>query len=78
VARPDRQIDMNPRHAATLSRIMTVTEIAEYLQVHRSTVYKLVRKGRIPAFKIGSDFRFHRDVIDKWMVDQQAKKGSQI
>jgi excisionase family DNA binding protein len=54
-------------------RIMTIAEVAEYLQVHRSTIYRLVHKGQIPAFKIGSDYRFDRDAIEKWMADRQVK-----
>jgi excisionase family DNA binding protein len=41
-------------------RMMTIAEVAEYLQVHPSTIYRLVHKGQIPAFKIGSDYRFDR------------------
>jgi excisionase family DNA binding protein len=65
---------MNPRDPATPRQIMTVTEVAEYFQLHRITVYKLVRNGRIPFFKIGSDYRFRRDEIEKWMTDRQLLK----
>jgi excisionase family DNA binding protein len=64
---------MKPRHAAAPSRIMTVAEVAQYLQVHPSTLYKLVRRHQIPAFKIGADYRFDRDAIETWMADQQVK-----
>jgi excisionase family DNA binding protein len=63
---------MKPRDDATPSRFMTVGEVAEYLRVHQSTIYKMVHKGQIPAFKIGSDYRFNRDAIEKWMIDRQA------
>ena len=55
--------------------IMTTAEVARYLQIHLTTVYKLVRNGQIPAFKIGSDYRFDRDAIEKWMADRQVKGG---
>jgi excisionase family DNA binding protein len=58
-----------PRHAAVPSQIMTVAEVAKYLQVHPSTLYRGVRQHQIPAFKIGSDYRFERDAIIKWMTD---------
>jgi excisionase family DNA binding protein len=38
--------------------ILTVKEVSELLRVSPSTVYKLTRESRIPAFKIGSDWRF--------------------
>ena len=45
-------------------------EICDLLQVSQSTLYKLIRAGRIPAFRIGSDWRFRRDVIERWMTEQ--------
>jgi excisionase family DNA binding protein len=67
---------MKPRPADAPSRIMTAVEVAQYLQVHPATLYKLIRKGQIPAFKIGSDYRFERDAIEKWMADGQVKGHS--
>ena len=61
---------MKPREDATPRHIMTVAEVAEYLNVHQSTIYKLATKGQVPFFKIGFDYRFHRDAIDKWMTDR--------
>jgi excisionase family DNA binding protein len=56
--------------------ILTVKEVCELLQVHQSTVYKLIKEGRIPAFRIGSDWRFLKDRIMRWMVEQTTG-GSQ-
>ncbi len=64
---------MKPRDDNTSSQIMTAPEVAKYLKVHPSTLYKLLRKGQIPFFKIGSDYRFDRDAIEKWMRDRQVK-----
>jgi excisionase family DNA binding protein len=45
--------------------------------VHRSTVYRLLRNKEIPAFKIGSDWRFHQEAINDWLNRaQQAVKDS--
>jgi len=52
---------------------MTTTEVAHYLRVHHGTLYKLIRRGHIPAFKVGSDYRFHKDAIEKLMTNRQAK-----
>ena len=65
---------MMPADDAIPSRIMTTAETARYLRIDRSTLYKMVGKGQIPAFKIGGDYRFDRDEIDKWMIDQQGKR----
>jgi excisionase family DNA binding protein len=50
--------------------ILTVKEVGEILRVNQSTVYKLVRQGRIPAFRIGSDWRFRTDEIARWLAEQ--------
>jgi len=49
--------------------VLTVKEVCELLQVHQSTVYKLIKEGRIPAFRIGSDWRFLKDRIVRWMAE---------
>jgi len=46
---------------------MTAEEVAAFLRVHRTTLYRLARSGRIPAFKIGSDWRFYREQVTEWM-----------
>ena len=53
-------------------RYMTVAEMAEYLKVRRITIYRWARKGKIPAFKVGTDWRFDRDAIEKLMIDRQV------
>jgi len=52
------------------SEILTVTELAEYLRVHRSTIYRLLKARKLPAFRIGSDWRFNREHIDEWRLKQ--------
>ena len=64
---------MKPRDDATPRRILLAAEVAEYLHVSLSTVHRLVRHGQIPAFKIGSEYRFYRDAIEDWMVDLQRR-----
>src|SRR5260370_19543755 len=50
------------------TKVLTVNELAEYLRVHRSTIYRLLKKGQLPGFKIGSDWRFNVEVIDEWRL----------
>ena len=49
---------------------LTVRVVCEFLRIQQTTVYNLVRQGKIPSFKIGSRWRFRRDVIERWMVEQ--------
>jgi excisionase family DNA binding protein len=54
------------------SEIMTVKELAEYLKVHASTVYRQLKLGQLPAFKVGSDWRFNVEAIDRWRFHQDS------
>lgn len=47
--------------------ILTVSEVARFLRVPKSTVYKLARLGELPASKIGKHWRFLRRDIHDWM-----------
>jgi excisionase family DNA binding protein len=49
-----------------MSSVMRLAEVAEYLRVHPSTIYRLLKKHQIPAFKVGSDWRFNLESIDHW------------
>ena len=51
--------------------ILTVDEISVYLKIPRSTIYKLVREGKIPAQKIGRHWRFRKEAIDHWLKQKQ-------
>lgn len=50
------------------SAVFTVKEVAAYLRVHQTTIYRLLRQGKIPAFKVGGDWRFKLDAINRWML----------
>jgi len=56
--------------------VMTIDELAEYLQVSKSTLYKLAQSGRVPAQKVGKHWRFHRGAIDAWLRngDEQSSR----
>jgi excisionase family DNA binding protein len=59
--------------STTGPRVLTVRELAGYLRVHQSTVYRLLREQKLPAFKVGSDWRFNREEIERWMIDEQKR-----
>ncbi len=58
--------------AKAAPRVLTVRELADYLRVHPSTVYRLLRTNQLPGFRIGSDWRFNIEVIDKWCTREGA------
>jgi excisionase family DNA binding protein len=53
--------------------ILTVMELAKFLRVPKSTVYKLARVGELPASKIGKHWRFLRRDIHEWMHSRSGK-----
>jgi excisionase family DNA binding protein len=57
---------------------MTPDELASYLRVTRKTVYRLLEKGRIPAIKVGHQWRFDTVSIDTWLHENSKKKGGNI
>ena len=54
-------------------RVLTVHELAGYLRVHQATVYRLLRQQKLPAFRVGADWRFNREAIERWMIDEQKR-----
>ncbi len=51
--------------------VMTVKELSEYLRVHPSTIYRLLKRREIPAFRIDGDWRFHLAAIEKWRAEME-------
>jgi excisionase family DNA binding protein len=50
-----------------MARLMTVGEVADYLRVTKKTIYRLLVRGKIPATKVGNQWRFSQSAIDKWL-----------
>jgi excisionase family DNA binding protein len=58
----------------TKVQILNVSELSEYLRIHKTTIYRMLREGRLPGFRIGSDWRFSVEAIDQWLRDHSQKK----
>jgi excisionase family DNA binding protein len=52
------------------SEILTIDEVAAYLRLTPQTIYKWAQEKRIPAVKLGKEWRFRRSIIDRWFDDQ--------
>ena len=61
-----------------MATVMTLEETAEFLKVHPSTLYRLVKKHSIPAFKLGSDWRFSLESIEKWIQEREAENADDM
>ena len=58
-------------------KLWTVKEVAEYLQLDEHTVYRMARKGEIPAYKVAGQWRFKKELLDKWLESNIVKsKGN--
>ena len=53
--------------------IMNVQEVAAYLRIPASSVYKLAKEGRIPCQKVGRHWRFRRATLDGWLANDKAE-----
>ena len=58
-----------------MARVLTLDEVARYLRVHQSTVYRLLKKKELPGFKVGSDWRFDVESIDDWLETAEDKSS---
>jgi len=55
-----------------LPKIMTVHEIADFLRVHPSTIYRLIKDGTLPGmFRVGADWRIRQDALEEWISGRQ-------
>ena len=52
---------------------LTTEEVLEYLQVNLRTVYRLIKAGKIPAVRVGRQWRFRKSDIDSWLDGQQTR-----
>ena len=55
-----------------MARVMTLEEVASYLRVHPSTIDRLLKRKELPAFKVGSDWRFNQESIDRWRSNAES------
>ena len=56
------------------SSVLTIDEVADYLKMKTVTIYKHAQDGKIPAFKVGSKWRFKKETIDRWIEAQENGK----
>jgi len=61
-----------PRHTDT---VMTIGELAKYLKVSKSTLYKLCQDGKVPGQKVGRHWRFRKETIDRWLDETLSGKS---
>jgi len=63
-----------------LEQLLNLEQVAEYLNVDKFTVYRLLAEKQLPAFKVGNQWRFKRKLIEKWLAKNsnvRRKEASQ-
>ena len=51
-------------------RLMTTAEALRYLQINKITLYSLIKKKKLPAIRVGRQYRFRRTKLDEWLDKQ--------
>jgi excisionase family DNA binding protein len=63
-------------HEILKRKVLTIPEVSEYLRVSRQTIYRMLKRGDIPAFRIGGDWRFNIEDLGHWIEkESQARKS---
>lgn len=57
-----------------METLLTLQQVAQRLQISETTLYKLARRGKIPAIKVGNQWRFKIEDIDKWIESQKVSE----
>lgn len=61
-----------------MSALLTTRQLQGLLQVDRITIYRMLSDGRIHGFKVGGQWRFPRETIERWLQEQQTAVGARI
>lgn len=56
--------------------VMTLIEVADYLRIPKASIYKLAQQGRIPCQKVGKQWRFRKEALDRWLEAHRSEEGS--
>lgn len=58
------------------NEILTIEEVAAWLRLKPQTIYKWAQEKRIPAVKLGKEWRFRKTILDRWLDEQIVGPGS--
>jgi len=61
------------RSLSDVAPVLTVQDLAHYMKLSPSTVYRLIKARQLPAFKVGYDWRFNVEEIERWRIERQIK-----
>jgi excisionase family DNA binding protein len=67
---------MNNTNPPQNHEILTLEEVAHYLRLKPQTIYKWAQEKRIPAVKLGKEWRFRKSILDRWLDEQMLSEDS--
>jgi len=67
--------ETTPLKTARRREIFTVKQLAEYLKCHPTSLYRLIKAGGVPYFRLGGDYRFEMSIIDTWIRNKSRAKS---
>ena len=70
-------ITANLKKYQNMDEIMTLEEVAKYLKLKPQTIYTWAQSGKIPAAKLGKEWRFKKSVVDRWFNQHIDQKFSE-
>ena len=65
-------METNKKHRTISSALLTVKQVSKYLQLDEYTIYRMAKKGEIPAFKIGKRWRFAEEDLKEWLKTKKV------
>jgi excisionase family DNA binding protein len=63
------------RYPFTEARLMTVSEVAAHLRVSRMTVYRLIERREMPAFRVGRNYRLREEDVNIYLTQRYTQAG---
>jgi excisionase family DNA binding protein len=71
-------MDPTERKSRGAAEVLTIRDVASYLKLPVSTVYRLAERRDLPGHKVGRQWRFHKSVLDEWFREHAATTRSTI
>ena len=57
------------------AKVLTLKEVSDYLRVSRVTIYRMLRRGEIPAFRVAGNWRFNIEDLGHWIERESRARG---
>jgi excisionase family DNA binding protein len=73
----DRVSVSMPRLSQGRTEVLTIPDVAVYLRLPVSTVYRLAQRGDLPGHKVGRHWRFHRETLEDWFRQGQERRRAE-